>query len=212
MARPDVQTGDLLYIDVDIIYEDFKRSRIWARIQEKIPAVCGFIGAQAVSLKIRPSSSGNAHIEVKFDRPLHILENIAARAWLHDDPVRLRLDLVRYLRTGDPRMINRLWSGKYKRVDYVAELKLCGAWEQIPIRRPSIVKDGPTTQGPPPLQDGPEKATVAPGGHDTTEKGQSISLEAKTGKKTLEDWPEAPLGEMVAVTVHQVNQPPPRTG
>lgn len=53
-----------------------------------------------------------------------------------DDKQRLRLDLVRYLKTGSKDQINRLWSGKYVKVDFVAEMHLAGNWTVIPYKRP----------------------------------------------------------------------------
>jgi hypothetical protein len=127
----DQVSGDKLYIDVDILYADFLRSVIWQRIMNKIPAVEVFINAKFTKAFIRPSSNGNAHISLCFARPLTVLEGLSVRSWLYDDKARLILDLVRYLKTHDPAMTNRLWSGKYKKVDFESELKLCGAWVEV---------------------------------------------------------------------------------
>jgi len=129
--RSDQPHGCRIYIDIDIIYPDFKRSIIRDRIIEKLPQVDEYLEAHLEDAQMRPSSSGNAHLMLTYDRTLTVLEILATRAWLHDDNARLMLDLVRYLRTGDPAQTNRLWSGKYKIVDFEAEMLLCGEWEPL---------------------------------------------------------------------------------
>ncbi|MFA4835929.1 MAG: hypothetical protein WC749_07680 [Dehalococcoidia bacterium] len=125
--------GKLAYIDIDIVFKDFIRSRTWESIKERLPAVEIFTDNNLTGLRIRPSSSGNAHIELAFERELTVLDNLCVRAWLNDDRFRLRLDLVRYLKTNSPKRINRLWSGKWKKIDYKFEMRLCENWQKVEL-------------------------------------------------------------------------------
>ena len=135
MSREDTALDIHVYVDIDIVYEDFKRSIKFEKMQEKIPQIEEWLGVKMQMLRLRPSSRGNAHIELTFFRPLTVLENICVRAYLYDDLNRLILDLKRWLKTGDRRRVNVLWSGKYVAIDYGAEMHLCGQWEVWPIDR-----------------------------------------------------------------------------
>jgi hypothetical protein len=127
------ETGNKVYIDIDIVFEDFKRSLVWESIKKRLPGVEEFTGYDVTSLRIRASSSGNAHIEISFNTVITVLENLCVRAWLNDDIYRLRVDMVRYLKTNNAAKINRLWSGKYKIVDFKGEMCLCQNWQTIPL-------------------------------------------------------------------------------
>lgn len=129
----DLPAGRIIYVDCDIEYEDFKTSKTLVTIIEKLPAVQNLIESQIVQKKMRSSSSGNAHILLEFDRTLTVFEMLQVRAWLHDDINRLMLDLVRYLRSKDPKQTNRLWSGKYKKVDAEIKLAKAGLWEELEL-------------------------------------------------------------------------------
>jgi len=134
----DLPHGRFVYIDCDILYPDFKRSITLETIVRKLPAIENLIHAKIVKRQMRASSSGNAHILLEFDRILTVFEILQIRAWLHDDIHRLMLDLVRYLRTHDPKQTNRLWQGKYQMVDARLELSHSGPWEPLqhtPVRR-----------------------------------------------------------------------------
>jgi hypothetical protein len=54
------ETGNKVYIDIDIVFEDFITSITWESIRKRLPGVETFIGREITGLRVRPSSSGNA--------------------------------------------------------------------------------------------------------------------------------------------------------
>jgi hypothetical protein len=132
--RQDNVVDTHVYVDIDIVYRDFlDKSAIWTRIREKLPLIEVWLENPLVLLRTRPSSRGNTHVELTFEQPVTVLQCVAIRAYLYDDKNRLMLDLIRYLKTGDTRRVNVLWSGKAIGTECGVEIMMSGLWQSWPL-------------------------------------------------------------------------------
>jgi hypothetical protein len=67
---------------------------------------------EIINIYMRLSSSGTGvHIKIVLKKPISFLKLMQYRALLWDDPVRLKMDLIRSLVKGE---VNRLWDVKIK--------------------------------------------------------------------------------------------------
>jgi hypothetical protein len=111
-------------LDWDIKFEDVQNSVSWGVLRRFCVANRGFID----SVAYRRSSSGNTHVKIKIMDAVymdwvHVLE---VRAFLRDDPYRIKLDLVRIFvdnpigfdlsqwKLGGAGGTDRLWDWKIK--------------------------------------------------------------------------------------------------
>lgn len=106
-------------VDIDTPYDLINRGELEKRIQH-IP--------RAHSYYIRKSSNGNTHVKVNFWEPVDTLKSFMIRAYLADDPYRIRGDLRRMYEHGTLAMYMVLFDEKYD-----GKLTKAGEWEGTPI-------------------------------------------------------------------------------
>ena len=103
-----------IYIDIDMDYDRFPKSKTWELIQKNLPVIEENYGT--FDLYIRRSSSGHVHLWLAFKiivKDVEILDHFVIRSLMHDDIFRIGIDLRRLFYQG-PGEINRIFEMKYK--------------------------------------------------------------------------------------------------
>ncbi len=75
----------------------------------------------------RRSCNGNTHVLVEFHTPISILYSLQLRAWLGDDPIRIKMDLRRMLERGYENTFDRLFCLKTDG----KTTKIAGVWREF---------------------------------------------------------------------------------
>lgn len=103
-----------IYIDIDLDYDRFPKSKTWELIKKNLPVIEENYGT--FDLYIRRSSSGHVHLWLAFKiivKDVEILDHFVIRSLMHDDIFRIGIDLRRLFYQG-PGEINRIFEMKYK--------------------------------------------------------------------------------------------------
>jgi len=110
-------------VDVDTPYEEFLPYKIH-RVMESIKNIPVENRPVIVNQFYRRSCNGNVHILIELDKPVSFLRSLQIRAWLGDDPIRIKMDLRRTLDRGYFNTYDRLFCLKTDG----ATTKISGPW------------------------------------------------------------------------------------
>ena len=110
-------------IDIDEDFDEWTHSAMFNTIRDRIRDKVAGVWKST----IRRSSNNHVHIKVYLNDNLSLLESLALRAFLNDDPVRIACDLDRYYRTGDLDQTGRCFDEKYSK----GKLRKAGKWERF---------------------------------------------------------------------------------
>ena len=105
-----------LYIDIDNDFDQFLTSRTFGYIKQNMVEVDRLLdkGENNIQkIQYRRSASGHVHLKLELDYEPNLLIAFQVRAFLHDDPWRIGIDLRRLAFQGESE-INRIFSTKIK--------------------------------------------------------------------------------------------------
>lgn len=135
------QTGNEIVIDYDIFFVDFEIIAI-PYTNKLLSELETHLGTK-ISAAYRRSSSGNTHVRLTFPESLTVLEGFEIRMFMGDCQDRIRLDMIRYLRTQDIFDINKAFDTKYQfDEEGNPESKSAGQWKILPRRNISEMRCG----------------------------------------------------------------------
>ena len=126
--------GNQICIDWDLYFSDFLKLAI-PSTRILVHEIRQKVGCE-VKVWYQESSNGNVHLGLRFDRDISVLDAFMIRAYVADDPKRLRLDMARYMRTGSLYEMNRCFQAKIELREGQASLLSAGPW--IRLEEPDI--------------------------------------------------------------------------
>jgi hypothetical protein len=125
---PNLYAGQQLTIDLDVFFDDYIKNPEEFPVDSKdrpnitihhtrrqLSELIRHMEISGIKGEYRRSSSGNVHVRLTFDQDIYVLtvlDSFLIRAWLADDLMRLRLDMMRYVSTRSLHEINRCFSEK----------------------------------------------------------------------------------------------------
>jgi len=123
----DRYMSDTFTVDIDTPYERFMEySDEFIELLQDLQVWAGGIR----EVWIRRSASGNVHLMVKMRSRHDFIELVMFRAFLNDDPIRVRSDLVKLLK-GQFSVFGQLWEGKIVIRNGKAEYRKAGRWRNF---------------------------------------------------------------------------------
>lgn len=115
--------SEIIYVDIDQKFEVWT-PRLWGLFRKRCVQAEDLTGVHIGKVQMRKSASGKIHAKIQFLKPVTIDVTFLIRAFLGDDPFRLAVDMVRWVRYGKKAEVNRIFDTKFVE----NEVRRAGPW------------------------------------------------------------------------------------